>query len=317
MGNKTNIKSNTKEFIEKSFKIHGDLYLYDNFVYGKNKDDKGIITCKIHGDFNQSPGKHLQGRGCPTCANKKRNTKSNKEKFVEKAKLIHGESYNYKDFEYIDRHTKGMILCLQHDIIFHQTPGNHLSGQGCRQCGKDKIKKSLKDDLEKFIEKAEKIHGDLYNYDYVIYVSSREKVKISCKMHGIFNQKPNYHLQGNGCPKCSHQISKPETKWLDYLNVPVRQYSIQTNNRKISVDGYDPSTETVYQFHGDYWHGNPDVFNPNDMNKTTKCKFKELYERTLKTDELIRNSGYKLVTIWENDYRKENLCVILARLQSS
>jgi hypothetical protein len=93
---------------------------------------------------------------------------------------------------------------------------------------------------------------------------------------------------------------------LNSLNVPLRQYPIQIKERKrkTKVDGYDPETNTVYQFHGDYYHGNPDVYScPITWNQKVKKFMYELYDRTLKSDELIKKSGYNLVTIWEKDYK--------------
>jgi hypothetical protein len=53
-----------------------------------------------------------------------------------------------------------------------------------------------------FIEKAKKVHGDKFNYSLVNYKTSADKVSIVCDVHGVFNQRPNDHLRGNGCPGC-------------------------------------------------------------------------------------------------------------------
>jgi len=55
---------------------------------------------------------------------------------------------------------------------------------------------------QEFISKAQSIHGDKYNYSFVNYINARTKIKIICKVHGVFEQKADGHLQGNGCPKC-------------------------------------------------------------------------------------------------------------------
>jgi hypothetical protein len=70
-----------------------------------------------------------------------------------------------------------------------------------------------------------------------------------------------------------------------------------------AVDGYDPKTNTVYQYHGDYYHGNIFRFDPNDFNKKLNKTFGELYERTLRLDQEIRDFGYNLVVEWENRNR--------------
>ena len=55
-----------QDFLNKVYQIHGNTYDYSNTII-KNNTSKVIITCKIHGDFKQSPDKHKQGRGCPIC----------------------------------------------------------------------------------------------------------------------------------------------------------------------------------------------------------------------------------------------------------
>lgn len=60
----------------------------------------------------------------------------------------------------------------------------------------------------------------------------------------------------------------------------------------------------MYEFYGDYWHGNPEVFDQEGINSVAKKSFGFLYERTKTKDALIISSGYKLITIWENDFEK-------------
>ena len=53
-----------------------------------------------------------------------------------------------------------------------------------------------------FIARAKAIHGDKYDYSLVEYVRNNTKVKIICKVHGVFEQTPLNHLMGKGCAKC-------------------------------------------------------------------------------------------------------------------
>ena len=93
-----NYKSNKEEFISKSVDIHGDKFLYDKVEY-ESCITKVIITCKLHGDFKQSPTRHLSGDGCPKCAGV---YKSNKEDFIVKSVNIHGDKYRYDQVNYIN-----------------------------------------------------------------------------------------------------------------------------------------------------------------------------------------------------------------------
>jgi hypothetical protein len=105
------------------------------------------------------------------------------------------------------------------------------------------------------------------------------------------------------CPTCHPylgNISFVELDFLNYLNIDERQFVI--NNYKI--DGFDILENIIYEFLGDFWHGNPRIFNPNDINKVTKCTFGELYEKTILKFINLYNLGYKIKYIWENEWLK-------------
>lgn len=119
-----------------------------------------------------------------------------KNEFIEKAKLKHGETYDYSKVEYIGSSTKVCIICKTHGE-FWQVASCHLSENGCPKCaGK------TKSTTEEFIKKAKNVHGNKYDYSKVNYINSRIKIKIICPEHGEFEQIPNSHLSGHNCPKC-------------------------------------------------------------------------------------------------------------------
>ena len=72
-------------------------------------------------------------------------------------------------------------------------------------------------------------------------------------------------------------------------------------------------TNTIYEFYGDYWHGNPKRFILTDINKRTKTTFGELYKNTLQKEKDIRELGYNLVVIWESDWKK--ICKSIRTIQ--
>lgn len=54
-----------------------------------------------------------------------------------------------------------------------------------------------------FIERARAIHGDKYDYSQVVYRTCKDKVRIVCPIHGVFEQTPEHHAYcGHGCLKC-------------------------------------------------------------------------------------------------------------------
>lgn len=117
-------------FIDRAKEVHGDFYDYSKVVYTSSLCNIDIV-CPLHGVFNQAPRAHLSGSGCPACANTK--VPSTVE-WVEKAKKIHGDRYDYSNSEYINAITKLEIICPEHGS-FWQAPSNHINNfQGCPKC---------------------------------------------------------------------------------------------------------------------------------------------------------------------------------------
>ena len=187
----------TKNFIKKANFKHNNKYDYSKTKY-KSSSCKIIITCPEHGDFEQTPNSHLSGHGCGKCS---KNYNYSTEQFIEKAKFIHDDKFDYSKTLYLNARTKVIIICSKHGE-FTQVPNNHLNGQGCPKCKIDKSTIELKSTTEEFIQKAKVIHNDIYDYSKVNYSNNYTKVIITCKQHGDFEQAPNVHLKGVGCPTC-------------------------------------------------------------------------------------------------------------------
>lgn len=108
-----NNKTNT--FIEKANKVHNDFYNYDKTEY-ENSKQKVIITCPIHGDFEQTPNKHLMGQGCPKCGRDRINAsnKMSQSEFITAANAVHNNKYDYSESKYVGSRTKILINCSLH-----------------------------------------------------------------------------------------------------------------------------------------------------------------------------------------------------------
>ena len=128
--------------------------------------------------------------------------KLTKKEFIEKAKKVHGEKYDYSKTEYINSRTKVCIICPEHGE-FWQTPNSHLSGDGCKKCSNEKKSKCKSKKTNDFIKEAREIHGNKYDYSKVEYINTHTKVCIICPEHGEFWQTPSHHLGGHECKKCS------------------------------------------------------------------------------------------------------------------
>jgi hypothetical protein len=194
-------RSNTEEFIQKAKKIHGNKYDYSKVEY-KNNSTKVTIICPVHGEFEQAPSNHLAGKGCCKCGRKVTEDarRSNTEEFIQKAKEVHGDKYDYSKSEYTGNNNNVIIICKEHGE-FEQTPHNHLKSQNCPTCAKIICSNKLKLTKEEFIKKSREVHGDKYDYSLVDYVNSNTHVIIICPKHGNFKQKP-YNHYNKGCPIC-------------------------------------------------------------------------------------------------------------------
>ncbi|UNY40327.1 hypothetical protein KLEP7_gp11 [Pseudaeromonas phage vB_PpeM_ KLEP7] len=153
---------------------------------------------------------------------------SYKDTFLEKALELHGDKYDYTSVDYVNSKVKVIIICKIHGE-FLQTPNCHLMGQGCPSCAldrkRDRISKT-RFTTESFVEKAEVVHGNLYDYSKVIYRAYHEKVTILCRKHGGFNQAPAEHLSGSGCKYCHHEkLSKIKKLSKEYvINLAENKY---------------------------------------------------------------------------------------------
>ena len=189
--------TNLETFIQKAQFVHGDKFGYDKAEY-VNAKSKITITCPIHRDFQQTPSDHLNGYGCRDCYFD--SNRSNTDEFIEKSKLVHGDKYSYEKTEYTGSKSKLTITCPIHGD-FEQKPNAHLSGHGCASCRYD----SDRSNTEEFIQKTKEIHDNKYSYEKTEYSGALTKVIITCPIHGDFQQLPNSHLNGRGCPSCAYE----------------------------------------------------------------------------------------------------------------
>jgi len=236
--------------------------------------------------------------------------KQTTEDFIRKAKIIHGNKYTYDKSIYNGSKYKIIITCLLHGD-FKISPDHFLNNKyGCQQCLFEKTGRIYKLNQKDFLKKANEIHGNEYDYSESTYLNSRTKVKIKCKKHGFFYQLANDHLQGSGCTKCkTKRISLLESLWLDSINIPRniknRQIKIKLPHITYVVDGFIPETNTVYEFNGDYYHGNPLFYDPSKLNKLSKLTYGFLYQRTVQKHIDLEKFGYKVISIWESEFIKQ------------
>jgi hypothetical protein len=192
-------------FLAKARAVHGNKYDYSQTIFTKSLA-KLEINCPTHGIFIQQASSHMQGNGCKQCAwDNLRLNRSHQ--LSAKGRAVHGDKYDYSLVEYTNQHSRVKIICPEHGIFEQRAFDHRISG--CPSCGiKLHLAKMAKRTLStvEFIAKAEAVHGvGRYDYSQVTYVASSNKVKITCPVHGLFEQKPNGHLMGWGCRSCGNK----------------------------------------------------------------------------------------------------------------
>lgn len=204
-------------FILDSQEVHGTQYDYENVNY-VNIVTKIEIICRKHGPFKQTPSNHLKGAGCPTCANQEPTTLH---KFLRKSREKHGITYDYSLIEAVQHSEEYVqIICSVHGC-FQQQARIHMKGHGCIQCGWDATKDKMMKSQEEFLGCATSVHGKLYDYAKVSYKGDGQKIIITCKKHGNFEQTPHSHLAGSGCPSCKHKTEDILHRFLIECDVSV------------------------------------------------------------------------------------------------
>ena len=232
------------------------LGFVDNQWIGNNT--KLILKCSIHGKWETTSYVHfINGTGCRQCSilskNKEKMDKYSKE-FLEKAKIIHKNKYDYSLVNYTKANSYINIICPIHGI-FQQTPNSHLNGTGCPKCGKIVQAKNHSLTTEEFVRRSKEIHGDKYDYSKVNYINNYTDVCIICPIHGEFWQKAYDHLDNlHPCKECRKLI--PNHKLLTTEEFVRRSKEIHGDKYDYSKTVYKLSTEKLLitcKQHGDFY----------------------------------------------------------------
>lgn len=289
------LKTPLKEFIEKSNLAHNNFYNYDKVVL-VTMNTSVVITCPIHGNFSQNPFSHYSC-GCSKCGDIKTRDKKRiswdktKKEAIEKYK----EFYSYDKVVDYENRTKQYIITCQIHGDFSQSFENHLSGRGCKKCGREHTTKSQTLTDKEALAKCFKAHGDKYSYPNLNYINYNTNINIVCKKHGEFKQDAASHFNGSGCSQCAWVDSKDEIKIKEFL----QQYiDVEHANRKVlkngaELDFYIPTLNLAIEFNGLYFHSDKFQNYNYHLNKTTQCQEK----------------GIKLIHIFEDEWKNKESIV--------
>ena len=203
-----------KEILRRLIKVHGNKYEFD-LPTNVTTTTKISYSCQLHGKKNGVVSNLLAGKGCRECG---RIASSHKralttEKWVKKARKVHGEKYEYAKTKYVNSKTKVIITCPDHGD-FKINPSNHISPglkRGCNECSGGKVvnwdnsKKRLSQ--TEFLKRVTKAAPSNLDFSKSIYKGQKNTVTVICKLHGEFEAWPNNLFNGQNCPDCAAVIT--------------------------------------------------------------------------------------------------------------
>jgi len=268
------------------------------------------VVCPTHGEFYKTY-KDLRrtSYGCLKCSGRIGGPGNNKttEDFLTELRILYGEEvFNLYDFSktiYVTALADVVMGCPYHGefIARPNSLKTRRSKTPCPKCNIESRSLSSFDTKEEFVVKANKVHGNKYTYTNVIYVSSKDYIQVTCLTHGDFRTKPNWHLNGEGCPSCSRSgRSKPEDEIIQLLtswDVPVvRDFRLKD---KTEIDIYLPDHGLGIEYHGLYFH-------------SENFKDKNYHSEKLKQAEVL---GIRLIQIFEDEWLDKS-DIVKSRLES-
>lgn len=334
----------TYEYIKKEVIKKFGCEFFEKYISRKDEqlseNDEIVFCCPFHGFFSKSIFhivfyKYL----CKDCGIEARNESNrilakkqrrSQQDIIRELSDIHGNKYYYP-YE-IESTGKRISVCCKKHGVFEIYYISHKKGVGCRFCRKEDIENKKKEKRQQRIEnrpnvvkrlaerlkklsipfgeaikRFKKRHGDRYEYDENSYTNYSSKIRIRCKKHGWFTQLCQEHAKStHGCHQCSKKISSSkELSWLRSIGITMLQKQIKIKNKTLRVDGFCQETNTVFEFLGDYWHGNPILEETRgiSINKISKKTLKQLFKETEERFIDIFNLGYDIIYRWEyKDY---------------
>jgi hypothetical protein len=212
-------------------------------------------------------------------------------KFIDESNILFNNMYIYDKAIYINNKTPVIIICKKHGD-FKKRPDMHLRKQGCPRCSKV-------NNYYDFLEKANIIHNNKYEYTYFDWKNYKEKIKIYCKKHkDFFYQTINDHLNGSGCSICN---KKKLTK--DIFFKKINSYNYNYDYSKLIFDTSKKAI-IICKKHGEFKQNIWDHYNGSSC---PKCA-----NKNLTTDDFINKSNNIHNYLYEYSmvkYKKSNLKV--------
>lgn len=242
-------RGSTEEFVKKAQQVHQGRYSYGLTKYEKSQI-KVTVTCPVHGDFLITPNNHLCGKGCKECANEGRSErkKLSQEEFIAASRNSHGDLYDYTKAVYTAARDKITIICKEHGP-FSQTADSHMRGVGCPECAKLARWNERRTEYSEFVRRANKKHGNKFEYPRELFEKITGIVGIVCPEHGVFYQEGRTHLATkHACRDCQSKAVKLSKE--EFIERAKEFHAERYDYGLVEMSGADAKVKIVCPDHG-------------------------------------------------------------------
>jgi len=132
----------------------------------------------------------------------------------------------------------------------------------------------------------------------------------NCPSKFVMGMFPDFKWERS---KFQKNYSRGQIQWLEFLKVSTPDIRHILNHRdgefaipgsRYRADGFSEKKHMIYEYLGDFWHGNPAIYNPDDINSMAKTTYGELYNNELKRQKFCEDSGFKYHSIWESEWHR-------------
>ena len=288
-------KYTTEEFKQLLEEIHPGQWDYSLLEYkGIHKTVKLICTTCNNICEPLANNAKKKDRGCKYCSN---NYQKTTKQFVQEAKEVHGNKYDYSITNYTNNSSKVWIICPKEDHgPYEQVASSHLQGSGCWKC-------QLRFwDAKSFIRYCGKVHNNKYQYKDTIFVDNNTEVEIYCSKHKKnFKQLPSVHANGHGCQLCGVTSSSYEEQIISSIKeyyigpIDTRKYikSIY-NDKRYQLDIYLPELNLAIEYNGNAYHHSTKDCKSKYLNNTRIPKKYHFHKY-----DVAKQNGIDLIHIFE------------------
>ena len=294
-------KMSIEYFMNKAFKLFGDKFDYSRVheTYDCIRS-KLNIKCNTHNIwFYQNADSHLRDYcGCSECAELFR--LSNVDKHIEER-----SSNNIPWFMY--QSPDGSLRAIKGVWGNNKYPNIENHKKYVEYLGKIKGYTNLEDwyniGLYDFYENYGTQLVDRY-YDWSYF-------KLLKMVY------PDYNWDKSKFKKIGY--SHGQIEWLEFMKVSTPDIRHKLNNddgeyrileTRYKADGFSCEENCIYEYDGDYYHGNPGIYNPDEINLVCKKTFGELYKNTQIKRKICEEAGYNYYYIWESEWIRGKTALI-------